>query len=294
MQKRAGIRTSREEFEGLFDLGQSLPVLSWPLHREYWIGGGRIYGEGSDGRAYQPLEDPDLFRSFIRLAARGQPSETSILRWVEKHGLLRRGDESEGVNQEPMSVDAFREEVRCARQLAGLFTEIRQENCPAIWARLTGEGEHRESRLHSNVVDSYFATFQEAATFRRPLEPPDHEAHLHHAVGAFEYLLSQLISDVSLRPTSHHILYDGETVRLHRHLGGTYKPVLSWRCPDLRSAIYLQLALVTTSSKPVRLCKRQGCGLPFVATRKDKVYCNDSCRSAARKDPKASSNTAPG
>src|SRR5919107_72952 len=148
------MRLRSREFEGQFDPGQSLLVFSWPRHSEYTIdSAGNIKGEGYDGDAYLPLEDSDLFLSFIRLGAQAQPSDKSILRWSEGYGLLRRDDES-------VTVFDFQEEVRCARQLATLYTDIRQGDSAAIWARYMGEGEHRESQHHTNPIDKYFATFQ--------------------------------------------------------------------------------------------------------------------------------------
>ena len=64
-----------------------------------------------------------------------------------------------------------------------------------------------------------------------------------------------------------------------------YKPVPSWHCPDLLSAIYLQLYLWMTSSLPMRRCANPACGTPFPVTRKDKRVCNRTCRSNLRHYP---------
>lgn len=43
-----------------------------------------------------PLADPELLVSFVKLGASEQPSESKCLRWVQKHGLLKRLDEKHG------------------------------------------------------------------------------------------------------------------------------------------------------------------------------------------------------
>ena len=50
---------------------------------------------------------------------------------------------------------------------------------------------------------------------------------------------------------------------------------LSWSCDDLRSAMYLQFALLRTGDRPKRECGN--CGMLFPLTRKDKGYCDESC-----------------
>jgi hypothetical protein len=291
VQSRAKLGIGRELFVGLFEPGQGLLTLSWPLHAEYTIVpnpfGRRertIQGEGYDGRSYEPLEDPDLFLSFVRLGSKGQPSETRILRWVEQHGLLT-ADLSEGVKQTPVSVDDFRKEVRCARELAALFMDIREKNAAAIYARYVGEGDYSEAQDHANPVDEYFATFQRDESFRRGLEPPDDPAHLQSGAAAFESLLAARLHDVSIRPLSDEFDVDEEGT-LHLRVWTAdepYRPVLAWRCPDLRSALYLQFALMTTSTKPWRRCEHPDCRMPFIRTRKDRFHCSATCRSGARK-----------
>lgn len=61
-----------------------------------------------------------------------------------------------------------------------------------------------------------------------------------------------------------------------------YAPAQSWHCPDLLSAIYLQFYIWIIGAWPMRYCDNDACGLPFPATRTDKRYCTDACRSAAR------------
>jgi hypothetical protein len=266
-------------------------VLSWPLHAEYTIDDkdGKIKGKGYDGRSYEPLEDPDLFTSFVRLGKRGQPSEASILRWVKEHGLLK-GYLRKGVHQIPTSVDDFRREVRCARELAALYMDIREKKSAPIWARFVGEREYREPQFYDNDVGMYFEKLhkhEEFDDFRRSLEPPEHLDHLKSGAAAFENILEDLINEVTLQPLSDEFVLDNEgTIHLHSwEPHEPYTPVLSWRCPNLRSAIYLQFALMVTGSKPWRRCKAKDCRTPFLPRRKNHFYCDPkgTCRSRARK-----------
>jgi hypothetical protein len=277
-------------FERQFDAGQSMFVLSWPLHSKYDIDPSTriIRGEGYDGRAYLPLEYADLFLSFARLGAHGEPSEKSILSWVETHGLLTRGDEKQGVNQKPVSVYEFREEVRCARELAALFMDIREQNSAAIWGRFAGEGDYQAARFHDNPVDNYFATFQRDESFLRSLEPPDDPVHLQSGAAALEHILERrLIDGVTLQPLSAEFVVDDEgTLHLHSWAPHEpYRPMLSWRCPDLRSALYLQFALMVTDTKLWKRCANPNCKMPFPAKPSNRQFCKAGCRSTGRNHP---------
>lgn len=46
--------------------------------------------------------------------------------------------------------------------------------------------------------------------------------------------------------------------------------------------MYLQFYLFITSDKPMRHCENPTCGMPLLVTRKDKRFCNGTCRSNAR------------
>lgn len=284
------MQLKRRMFEGQFDPGQSLLVLSWPLHAEYRISpDSMIEGEGYGGRSYEPLEDPDLFPSFARLGAHGQPAEESILRWVKEHGLLQ-GYLRKGVSQRAMTVDEFREEVRCAREVAALYIDIQEKNSKAIWARFVGDGEYQESWKHNNPVDKDFAEWHQSEhfeSFRRSLEPPEHPDHLKSGAVAFERILKELIGEVTLQPLSDDFLVDDEgTMHLHSwEPHEPYRPILSWDCPDLRSAIYLQFALMVTGGKPWRRCANPHCRSPFPAKPSNKVFCKRGCRSTGRNYP---------
>jgi hypothetical protein len=60
-----------------------------------------------------------------------------------------------------------------------------------------------------------------------------------------------------------------------------YVPANSFTCPDLLSALYLQLFIMMNRRMPMRRC--EGCGLPLPQTaRKDQRHHNSTCRSNAR------------
>ncbi len=59
-----------------------------------------------------------------------------------------------------------------------------------------------------------------------------------------------------------------------------YRLGFSWHCPDLISAIYLQLFLLATKNTPMRFC--EACQTALPAKPKHKRYCNATCRSNAR------------
>jgi len=65
-------------------------------------------------------------------------------------------------------------------------------------------------------------------------------------------------------------------------LKSDYRIPRLWTCPDLLSAMYLQFYLLITDAEPMRRCQNPACGKPFPATRKNKRFCNDTCRSNAR------------
>ena len=65
------------------------------------------------------------------------------------------------------------------------------------------------------------------------------------------------------------------------------RPRLVPKCPDLRSALWLQFGRLIEDKRPLRNCKM--CGLPFPLTRRDKWVCGQTCRKA--KSRKASADT---
>lgn len=272
-------RVRRENFKGLLNPDQAIFVLNWGRHTRYRIVRGQIYGEGDDGQAYQPLNEPDLFLSFARLSRRGKPSESSILKWVERYGLLEYGDEPQGLNQKPLGVDEFREESRCAYQLLTLYAEILAQDYSAIRDRYLGYGRHSDAAYHSNPVDQYFVIYQRDPGSEHRFEVANvvqqHDL-VQAAIVALENLVTELVQRVNLSPRS----FVGTRISRpnHERHGTSYKPTLSWHCPDLRSALYLQFCLMLVDNKPIDYCQNPHCRMPFQVTRKDRFYCTPGCR----------------
>ena len=263
------------------------------------------------------FDDPDLFLSFARLGARGEPSESSILHWVSDHGLLRRksgpnrpgqrGEPPGSVSdQEAMTVTDFRTEVLCAHQLVALYSDIREENLEGLEAAIYGTSRHRSSDwVHTPVTDveRYLAEFRYMADADREdlnwwqdklrhadqLERRRTEEYL-RALGSYWSDLhgSDIwIALVALQAVLKHRL---SGVRLSfdagygrsQALAGNYSIPGSWDCPNLLSAMYLQFYLLVTDFEPMRRCENPVCRLPFPITRKNKRFCNNTCRSNAR------------
>jgi len=289
----------------------------WVVAKSYRILDGLIYVDNpqpnfseeedpiSDAGWAVSLADPDLFLSFARLGARGEPSETSILHWVSEHGLLRRADEKYPpmakdppwiigeVNQAPITVASFRAEVLCAHQLLTLYMNIREENFSALEARMysTNSPRHPSSLwLHtpSTDLENHFAGLRDGVRFVREqwllpdgLFDPEEavgsrvkRGEISVALGALQHVVEKRISNVGLS-------FDASYIR-SQPLGSDYRIPRSYDCPDLLSALYLQFYLLVTDFQPVRRCENPACNLPFVLTRKNKRFCNDTCCSNAR------------
>src|SRR5215218_1182021 len=130
-----------------------------------------IWDSPSDGVSYYyPLEDPNLYSSFIRLGARGMPSEKKILSWVNQYGLLeldRKGTllasykqavvDGE-LNQAVMSVEEFRDEVMQARSAMLLYQDLRRADERKLEERVIAMRENPSSQLSAmdrKLVDVY-------------------------------------------------------------------------------------------------------------------------------------------
>lgn len=160
-----------------------------------------------------------------------------------------------------------------------------------------GSGEFRLIALRINrrasVVDKRLAETRRAIVSMR--------AHLHHTL---EYrtsyakhpllwladrvlceMLAEELDGVRIRPVSGFDQSWETTEEELRYINSLdrppYAPTDSFTCPDLLSALYLQLFLVVRRRRPVRRC--EGCGLPLPETaRRGKLYHDATCRSNAR------------
>jgi len=301
--KESELRIDKRDVARLLEgFSNSNEVGLWPVAKSYRILDGVIYADDPEPdllRGFVAFGDPDLFFSFARLSARGEPSESSILRWVSEHGQLRRENERQGprsdteVEQAPITVADFRAEVLCARQLLTLYMDIREENFEALKSKIysTDEKRHLSSYWpHTPTTDleEYFANHRDTHSIAReplgllhemsPFDEPEWTSverwDVFVALGALQEIVKNRLADVRL-DFDHH--WTGS-----QPLGSDYRIPRSWDCPDLLSALYLQFYLLITDSEPVRRCQNPACGLPFPATRKNRRFCNATCRSNAR------------
>ncbi|MGH3090608.1 MAG: hypothetical protein ACRDSJ_25295, partial [Rubrobacteraceae bacterium] len=256
----------------------------------------RIWVEYGGIEGVMPLEHSDLFTSFAKLAAYGKPSEARIRRWVSRFGLPAKGLEwrqGEPINPDSildgdseassglsaaiknrlletvrpaghsMLVKDFRDEAQYAHDLLSAYIDVRERDVEAIKARVTSSGSrlNRQFRKSFEADKDYWRLASDSdASGERP-----NELTVLIAQNAVGEIITDLVSAVRLRA------------------GAAQKQGLcpTHECSDLFSALYLQLFMLATNSKPIRYC--ENCSQPFEATRKNKKTCNDSCRSAASK-----------
>jgi hypothetical protein len=272
------MRVSKKEIQGLFNSDEARDVCIWYVAGRYRLIKGLIYPDGPGVEISKPLDDTNLFLSFARLAAHGQPSEKRILLWVHQHGLLERRDyESfqyfeeengeEQVNQKAMTVGEFRNETLRANRALTLFQDIRNKNYGALRRRLRTEDFYQDE--HGNRISNYMTYVDdEPLPWEKALrgDYPDYQA-LEVANSGLEQIVESQISKVHL-----HFVMDMRHPRpLSSFIDLTYRPRLSLRCPDLRSALWYQFAALMSDKRPWKNCLI--CGIPFLQTRKDKEVC---------------------
>ncbi len=252
----------------------------WPVADRYRIEKGYIGVEelGSE-TVKRPLTDPELFSSFARLGARGEPTEKKILAWVEEHGLLKREDEGRPriyqarVNQAPMPVRKFKEEVRRANSAAHLHYALFQGGPEALKARISNLREGRSSPKARPLaeIDRWLVENWNEEEHRAGggAANPSYWAYV-----KLKALVGKRVSGVKLSFFDEEIVFTGPPKG--------YRPKQAWSCPDLLSAIWLQLYFAMTGARPMKVCENPACRTPFPGTRTDKRFCTDTCRSNAR------------
>ncbi len=283
----------KKTFEKLLDPRQAAYSSYWALADRYRITGGNIYPDpqGSEIKFHHPLMDPDLLLSFARLGAGDRLSEGRIQDWVSKHGLLTRkndntlspvipvGKGGREVNQGNIRVDDFKKEVACANGLLNLVADIRDENTTDIRDRFhrasEGVGAPYFTDLDRTMADLHKHR-QRVADHLRPrwawVDDPDDSLDLYLAGDALMGVLQAKMAAIQMTFGDHYFV--GLKPR-----GSDFRPTGAFYCPDLLTAIYAQLYLWITDHRPMRRCNF--CGTPFIASRKDRKWCGDSCKSMA-------------
>jgi hypothetical protein len=294
------LRNSKKKLERMFDRPEFRHVLPnfWSVASEYEIVPDEsredhlkkiVVKNGHPKDTYVPFQETDLFVSFIRLVARGKPSDESVLDWVGAYGLLRKAQDGvqkgveedkdralaiRGLNQAPELVGDFIAEALQARSALNLYTDLSSGSIDDLRRRIGGIPDKNEGGEPLSDLDFYF------------LEKWGHEVD---KVGRPDSSDLGLTSSAWLEGI---VLSRIENVRpaLYSDFGlnstfGSYRPTPSWECPDLISAIYLQLYLWITEGLPMRRCIIPTCGTPFPITRSNKKVCSVSCRSNLRHYP---------
>jgi hypothetical protein len=299
------LRIRTEEFDDLLTPVEqrSDTVCLWAVAPPYVIVNDTIIPQDErQARLTFPLSNPNLFLSFARLGAQGEPSEQRILQWVNRRGLLRGQDrlresefagavafgpvlkQHERIVQNPATVGDFRREVRCANQLLRLYAHVRGRDYEAIAGWFLEPLVERSSD-ESTIVERFLARERaeleytgellrlrqaQTVTTRREFGEWNSGTAKSILLGSVAYT----VADVRLTLTGLRMPGDqGQESLLARR---------TMRCPDLLSAIYLQFYLMVTDNKPMRRCENPACGMPFPATPKHKRFCNATCRSSGR------------
>ncbi len=276
----------KDEFAGLIDdEWVARTSCLWPVADGYTIAGGWIsprsnigMGEGRTIRLpSSPLTKPGLFLSFARLGKGlgegGAKANRSILGWVEQHGVpvderksLGVANPLRGIDPGPaaMTVEGFKTQARRAWWLLDLYTDIRSQDVERIKGRVRDPESFVDEKLRE--------TFEEAYS-----EWGISTGRARDVLWLGFYVLTEMVGEslsgvrlgVSVDSPDR---FDPKSPRFEQ----------AWRCPDLLSAMYLQFYLLITNKTPMRRCESPICGLPFPLTRKDKRFCNSTCRSNFR------------
>jgi hypothetical protein len=187
--------------------------------------------------------------------------------WYEEMNL-KPTVERRTLNQAPISLDDFRTEVSNAYSALGLYKVLRERGVGELRARVEAAREKKEAHVVLSEVDRGLAGIGDSV-----LTTQWTDTLVFRAAMILEMFVKQKVASVRLG------FFDSVDRPVKAPV---YTPVQSWICPDLLSAAYLQFYLWMIKAWPMHICAYEDCSKPFPATRKDKIYCSDNCRSAAR------------
>jgi hypothetical protein len=300
------VKIRKSEVEGSFEVDEAWlgEIMVWPQAPRYKVVAGYIDLEPGSNLGRFPLPapfaDPDLALSFARLGARGKPSPKGIEKWVSKYGLLFRQDEGlpgdrileDGrVNQKPMEVYKFTREVFRFRDLLRLYAEIRGGDVTAVTQRIREPHSPVDQELAAFVLPALSEDYPLWERLDRFLVALNSLSITSEMALADRFLADQLsasLAGVRLRAVPGFQIPHGASREDQRSLmmslrtapSSRYRLRFSWHCPDLISAIYLQLFLLATKNTPMRFC--EACQTPLPAKPRHKRFCNSTCRSNGR------------
>jgi hypothetical protein len=293
------LKISKKQMGGLIGQDEAMEIIGWPVAPDYEIKHGIIYPKGGHRSRRPSLMDPDLFLSFARLAAHGDPSEGRILKWVRKYGLLRKANsesilweleddveweverpggrqvlllKAHQVNQAPMSVKEFREETRHAYMCLRLLENIRSGDTDSLRSRISlkrldpqgkpGQGSTKHVILGGHHIPLTFSA-EEELTDKRVLFAAEQ---------GLRCIVEAQLQHVRLRFAAD-------------YQAASHRTRLGPDCPDLYSALYYQLARLMVDERPWTYCAN--CGHPMILTRPNRKTCGGACRQAKRRRNKA-------
>jgi hypothetical protein len=260
------MRIRNEHFEDLLDPNEAQDIFLGYEVKECWIKVGEIGVKEVPLLAPRVLaEHPNMFLTFARLGGSVEPRTDSIKRWVLKYGLPRRSVVlQDGHRTVHMPLEDFKEEARCAHRLLRLYAEIRGKDIAALRARI----KNPEVSLDEDLIAA--VNSMEARRFLSM-------GYDKYEVGLF----------MSLRVLTEGVNQNLERLQPRLKALSPSRVIQSWYCPDLLTAMYLQLYLLISDHRLMRYCNF--CGAPF-PYRENKFYCNPTCRSRARHQRNADLN----
>ena len=278
------------EVKGLLDETEVSSPL-WFVYNNYTVIGGQITEDlESDWREqYTPLQEPNLFLSFARLAARGQPSQHSVLNWTHGYGLLRTPK---------IGIETFRAEAREAYRALSLLEQIRGGDTVTLRSRLSyrqkdplsnrqihlddediGIAQHREHNPRRTYWESVTRDGKQVDVLRHVDDASvdlyiypttDDDMVLAYAVWGLEHIVTNKL--VSVR----RVFGAGDDE--HPYPLAEWRPKLADYCPDLMTALWYQFAKIVEERRPIKRCVI--CGNPFTSRRSTRETCSDACRQA--------------
>jgi len=292
--RRFFVKGIQREMAGLLSSETAKEVCLWYRARDYWTFGEAIQPldpEERGPRWVYPLTNPDLFLSFTRLGGGGKPFRERVLSWVRENGLLRRKDYEEGhysdgtkddkINQAPMTLTGFRDEVVLANNALRLFKQLRGGDYEALRTRISrqrinAEDPGKESGYFTNKMKTARA-FVLVDGIETPVDVSADKPLTNKLV--HEWASDALKSIVEQKLTRMGMIFTEDTQHpdpTSTILGEVpYRPRLTPRCPDLETALWFQFASLIGDKRPLRECSE--CDETFVGAERAKT-CSVRCR----------------
>src|SRR5947209_5544604 len=193
------MRIHKTEYRSPLEPGNN-SVLEWPVCvKGYSVWQGWVYAHSDETRITFPLmKHNELFLSFAKLGAKGEPSKDRIVRWVSQHGLLKCKEQlqpeevperwpertqDEVTEPQPfMTLKEFREEVRTMHQLLSLYSDVRERNAAAVMDRWLLNPPPLWTNTPRSVVDKYLERHQAHLERYRTTRGEEEQRHLEQIV----------------------------------------------------------------------------------------------------------------